>query len=391
MTSDSHPPAQRVCLLSGGGDAPGVNAILRGFVHAARQFSVEVLGSRYGFEGLFDRAGVVPVSMSDIRGVLPKGGCVLGCSTRINPFLHAMDGAEPRDCGPFIQDRLRSMRIDALVLVGGDGTTRAAQRLATLGVRCIEITKTIDNDLGQTDGTCGFDSAVETATHAVDALHSTAEAHARVMILEVMGRNAGFIALHAGLAGGADVVLVPEIPYCLDRVIAKLHEREALGLRFSIIVVAEGARPVGGAVLEVEASRPGLLPRLGGAGARLLRELEAAHLGHEVRLTVLGHLQRGGSPSAADRILGTHLGTFAAEMCGKRQYDRRIVVRDGKVTSIPLAADAEGTLHKRVDVDGGLARAARLVGIELGDSSQSTGTAIGGPAHCATAERSLGV
>jgi 6-phosphofructokinase 1 len=392
MTSTAAPPPQRVCLLSGGGDAPGVNAIVRGFVHAARQFSIDVLGSRYGFEGLCDPAGLVPLGVSDIRGILPKGGCVLGCSTKINPFFHAESGGEPRDLSPAIIARLRSLGVGALVLIGGDGTTLAAQRFSRAGMRCIEIPKTIDNDLGLTDLTCGFDSAVETATRAVDALHSTAEAHARVMILEVMGRNAGFIALSAGLAGGADVVLVPEIPYHLERVIAKLREREALGLRFSIVVVAEGARPEGGAVLEVEPGRPGLLPRLGGAGARLLRDLEGARIGHEVRLTVLGHLQRGGSPTAVDRILGTQLGTYAAELCHDRRYDRRIVVRQGRLTSIALTGDgAEGTLHKHLDMSSGLVRAARLVGMELGEGPVEDEKMPGGPAHCGTSERDVGI
>jgi 6-phosphofructokinase 1 len=192
------------------------------------------------------------------------------------------------------------------------------------------------------------------------------------MILEVMGRNAGFIALHAGVAGGADVILLPEIPYRLDKVIAKVREREALGLRFSIVVVAEGAKPVGGDVLEVEHGTSGHLPRLGGAGERLLRELEEANLGHEVRLTVLGHLQRGGSPSASDRIFGTQLGTYAAELCHQGEYGRRVVVQDGKVTSIALAVDADSARHRRVDPDGPLAMSARLVGIELGEGRAPT-------------------
>jgi 6-phosphofructokinase 1 len=378
---------RRVCLLSGGGDAPGVNAILRGFVHAARHFSIEVLGSRYGFEGLIDPAGVVPLSLTDIRGILPKGGCVLGCSTRANPFFVEDAGGNTRDMGPAIVDRLASAGIEGLIFIGGDGTMLAAERFASLGIGCIGVPKTIDNDLGQTDLTCGFDSAVETATRAIDALHSTAEAHARVMLVEVMGRNAGFIALHAGLAGGADIILIPEVPYRLERVVAKIREREALGLRFSIVVVAEGAKPLGGDVLEVEGGRPGHLPRLGGAGARLLHDLERASLGHEVRLTVLGHLQRGGSPSAFDRNLGTQLGTYAAELCLRRDYGRKIVVRDGTLTSTPLHTGRARGVHKHVDLSGPMARAARLVGIEFGAGSDEPRAAVGGPAHSATAER----
>jgi 6-phosphofructokinase 1 len=277
------------------------------------------------------------------------------------------NGGTPHDAGPEIVDRLHSMGVESLALIGGDGTMLAAERFAALGLHCVGIPKTIDNDLGGTELTCGFDSAVEAASHAVDVLHTTAEAHSRVMIVEVMGRNAGFIALHAGMAGGADVVLIPEIPYRLDRVVAKMRQREALGLRFSIIVVAEGAKPIGGSAMEVEEGRPGYLPRLGGAGARLLHDLEASDLGHEVRLTVLGHLQRGGSPSALDRILGTELGSYAAELCHRREYNRRVVVRAGRLSSTALAR-GESTLHKLVDIEGPTVRAARLVGIELGDA-----------------------
>jgi 6-phosphofructokinase 1 len=349
-----------------------VNAILRGFVHTARGFGLEVLGSRYGFEGLVNPAGLVPLTVADVRGILPLGGCMLGCSTRVNPFFVDGGHERPTDRGPLIVEHLRALGVEALVLIGGDGTMLAAERFEALGMPCVGLPKTIDKDLGQTEITCGFDSAVETATRAVDALHSTAEAHARVMLLEVMGRNAGFIALHAGVAGGADVILIPEIPYRLERVVAKIRERERLGLRFSLIVVAEGARPAGGDVLEVEGGRPGHLPRLGGASARLLQELEAQNLGHEIRLTVLGHLQRGGSPSAFDRNLGMQLGSYGAELCSRKEYGRRVVVRGGKLRSIPLLGSGEAARHTAVDVDDGLARTARLAGVELGEAAEAT-------------------
>jgi 6-phosphofructokinase 1 len=360
----------RVCVLSGGGDAPGVNAVVRGFVHAAHRLTIDVVGARYGFEGLLAADGIVPITLETVRGVLPKGGYVLGCSTRINPFFAtpvATGESGAGDFGSAIVDRLRSLGIDALVLIGGDGTMLAAERFAKLGFPCLGIPKTIDNDLADTDITCGFESAVETATRAVDALHATAEAHARVMIVEVMGRNAGFIALHAGIAGGADVVLLPEIPYRLPHVIAKIKEREALGLRFSIVVVAEGAAPVGRDELFVEAGKPGILPRLGGAGQRLLHQLEAARLDHDIRLTVLGHLQRGGSPSAIDRLLGSELGVYAAELCERRELGRRIVVRAGQLSTILLGRPERNDTHKHVDPSGRLAHTARLLGIELGD------------------------
>ncbi len=290
---------------------------------------------------------------------------MLGCSTRINPFfVRAKEGGEPRDMGPAIVDRLRSIGVQALVLIGGDGTMLAGLRFMHLGMPCIGIPKTIDNDLGRTDLTCGFDSAVDTATRAIDALHSTAEAHARVMIVEVMGRNAGFIALHAGVAGGADVILIPEIPYALERVLRKIRERESLGLRFSIVAIAEGARPLGGEVAELEKGRPGHLPRLGGAGERLLHDLERSNTGHEIRLTVLGHLQRGGSPSAFDRNLGTQMGAFAADLCASGRFDQMVSFCGSRLEAVPF--DAEPPIHKTVDLGGRLVETARSVGIELG-------------------------
>ena len=355
---------RRICVVTCGGDAPGVNAILRGFVHAARRLSFEALGCRYGFEGLLDPSGIVSLELEDVRGILPTGGSVLGCSTRVNPFFVAQMEGPPCDMSPSIVSRLRSISVQALVMIGGDGTMFAAQKFTSLGLHCIGVPKTIDNDLGETDTTCGFDTAVETATRAIDALHATAEAHSRLLLVEVMGRNSGYIALHAGVAGGADVILMPEMPYVIERVVAKVREREALGRRFSIVVVGEGSRPIGGDVLEVEPARAGHLPRLGGAGARLMAELEKRKLGHDVRLMVLGLLQRGGSPCAFDRILGTEMGTYAAELCQRGVYDRMIAVRQGLVTDVPLACDRY--LHKELRRDHPLIRAARLVGIELG-------------------------
>jgi 6-phosphofructokinase len=282
----------------------------------------------------------------------------------VNPFFLRETEGSPCDQSVTIVERLHSIGVQALVMIGGDGTMVAARRFIRMGLHCIGVPKTIDNDLGDTDVTCGFHTAVETATRAIDALHATAEAHSRVLLVEVMGRNAGYIALHAGVAGGADVVLLPEIPYSIDRVVAKIRERAALGRRFSIIVVGEGTRPMGGEILEVEAGRPGHLPRLGGAGARLMADLEKQKLGHDVRLIVLGLLQRGGSPCAFDRILGTQMGTYAAELCNRRIFDRMIAVRHGAVTDIPLGGDE--SLHKELGRDHPLVRSARLVGIELG-------------------------
>jgi 6-phosphofructokinase 1 len=355
----------RVAIVSGGGDAPGVNAVLRAFVHASCRASIDVLGCRDGFEGLLDPASLVPLGIEDVRGILPRGGCILGCSTRVNPFFVKESGGGTVDRGPAIVEHLRAAAIDALVLIGGDGTMVAASRFGRLGMPTVGIPKTIDKDLGETDTTCGFDTAVAWGVRAIDALHSTAEAHSRVMIVEVMGRNSGFIALTAGVAGGADVILVPELPYRLERIVHKIREREKLGRRFTIVVISEGACPADGEVLELEHGRPGHLPRLGGAGERLVRQLEDAKLGHEVRLTVLGHVQRGGSPSPFDRNLATQLGAHAAHLCAEKRFGRMVVWREGRATSIPLPQD-ESRLHQRVDPGGPLADAARRIGIELG-------------------------
>jgi 6-phosphofructokinase 1 len=359
----------RVLIVTGGGDAPGLNAILRAFVHASRTASIEVLGCRDGLEGLLDPARIVPLGIEDVRGILPRGGSILGCSTRTNPFYVREKGSEdaPIDLGPPTVERLRADGIDALALIGGDGTMVAASRFARIGMPTVGIPKTIDKDLGETEATCGFDTAVTWGVRAIDALHSTAEAHSRVMIVEVMGRSAGFIALTAGVAAGADVILIPELPYRVERVVQKIRERESLGRRFTIVVISEGARPAGGDVLEVEGARPGHLARLGGAGERLVRQLEAADLGHEVRLTVLGHVQRGGSPSPFDRTLGTQLGAHGAQLCAEGRFGRMVVWRAGCATSVPLPSPAdEGRLHARVDLNGPLVDAARRIGIELG-------------------------
>jgi 6-phosphofructokinase 1 len=340
-----------------------LNAAVRAFFHAARALGIEVLVSRYGFEGLLGRETVSPLTLDDVRGILPRGGTILGCSTRSNPFAMPVGATGVRDDTAHVVARIRELGIDALVLVGGDGTMTIGAWLGELGVSCVGIPKTIDGDVGGTESTCGVDTAVETATRAIDALHSTAEAHQRVMVVEVMGRYAGFIALRAAIAGGADAALLPEIPYDVGRVLAKIREREALGRRFSIVVVGEGARPSGSDLSEVEPGRPGRLPRLGGAGEVLARALRERDINHDVRVTVLGHLQRGGTPTAADRVLASRYGAHAAELCAERRFGRMVALNAGAVGSIPIADAARGA---RVDPRGELARCARALGIELG-------------------------
>jgi ATP-dependent phosphofructokinase / diphosphate-dependent phosphofructokinase len=362
MQEEQHP--LRVCLLTGGGDAPGLNAAVRAFVHVATRRNVLVYASRYGFDGLLGREQVAPIHIDDVRGILSRGGSILGCSTTSNPFALPDDHPAAIDAIARLRVRLKELGIDALVLAGGDGTMTIAARLEALGVRCVGIPKTIDGDLGGTEESCGIDTAVETATRSIDALHSTAEAHQRVMIVEVMGRDSGWIALRSGIAGGADVVLIPEVPYDAARVVAKIRERESLGLRFSIVVVGEGAAPIGDAESEVEPKRPGHEARLGGAGELLAKRLRDLDVRHEVRVTVLGHLQRGGTPTAFDRLLATRFAAHAARLCAEREFGRMVSLRNGHVISVSIADALRSS--SRVDPSGELARCARAMGIELG-------------------------
>ncbi len=352
-----------VCLLTGGGDAPGLNAAVRAFWHAATRRAIRVSASRYGFEGLLGRAEVSAIRVEDVRGILSRGGSILGCSTKSNPFAMG-GGAAASTARATLLQALGALAIDCLVLAGGDGTMAIARTLGELAVPCIGIPKTIDGDLGATEQTCGVDTAVETATRAIDALHSTAEAHQRVIVVEVMGRNAGWIALRAGIAGGADAVLIPEIPYIPSRVVAKIREREDLGLRFSIAVIGEGARPAGGQLSEVEPARGGQPARLGGAGQRLADELAAHDVGHEVRVSVLGHLQRGGTPTAADRLLASRFGAHAAELCAERRFGRMVTLKGSAIDSVALAEVPNEP--RTIDPAAELVRCARAIGIELG-------------------------
>jgi 6-phosphofructokinase len=302
-----------------------------------------------------------------VRGILPRGGSILGCSNRANPFAYPIEHGHGRtsyeDVSKRVIDRLSAEGVDALVLVGGDGTMSMGLRLIELGVPVVGVPKTIDNDLASTDVTFGFDTAVATATWAIDALHSTAEAHDRVMILELMGRYAGWISLAAGIAGGADVILIPEIPYDTDRVVGKILERTRANRPFSIVVVGEGAHPAGGVSATLAKGTKGHLPRLGGAANMLAGEL-GGRVPHEIRTTVLGHIQRGGSPSANDRVLGSRFGVHAAKLCHEGRTGFMVALSGQSVIAVPLA-DAVGK-PKLVPPNGELAETARSLGIELG-------------------------
>lgn len=359
---------RRALILTGGDDAPGLNAVLRAFVKTATDLGIRVYGSEDGFAGLIEEPSrIVRLRPSSVQGILPKGGSVLGCSNQASPFAYPVRAADGTSKTADVSDRVKAAlderQIGTLVLVGGSGTLEIGLRLAKLGVPIIGVPKAIDNDLAITDLAFGLDTAVATATNAIDALHSTGEAHDRVMILEVMGRHAGWIALMSGIAGGADVILLPEIHYDVDRITDKIRSRTEAGNRFSIIVVGEGAKPIGGTVSSIKEAADAVPLRHAGAGVQLARLLEG-RIDHEVRVTVLGHLQRGGSPSSFDRLLGTRFGVHAAELCYHDNTNQVVALRGQDIIAMPLEAAVSN--HKRVPPDGELVGVAQAIGIEIG-------------------------
>jgi 6-phosphofructokinase 1 len=359
---------RKVLILTDGGDAPGLNAVLRAFVTTATKFDLLVYGSEDGFAGLIEEPGrIVRLTPSIVCGILPKGGSILGCSDHADPFAYKVTdpgGSEKtRDVSERIKAKLDELEIDILVLVGDGRTLGTGMRFAKMGVAVVGIPKAIGNELAATDVTFGLDSAVTTATAALDVLHSTDEAHDRVMVLEVMGREAGWIALMSGIAGGADVILIPEIPYDVDRVVEKIAAHSSSTHRVSIIVVGEGSKALGATVSRINEAHESASQRHEGPGFQLARLLEG-RIDHEIQVTVLGHLQRDSSPSSFDRILGTRFGVYAAELCYHDNTGQVVALRGQEVLSVPLEAAVANL--KRVPPDGELVRVARAMGIELG-------------------------
>ncbi len=360
---------KRIAILTGGGDAPGLNAVIRAVVKtAANLYNCEVMGVRDGFDGFLGDYGIFPLDQAAVRGILPRGGTILGSANRGNPFARKVvrNGREiVEDVSGRIKDNIEALKLDALIVVGGDGTLRIARELFPIGVPVIGVPKTIDNDIGGTDCTFGYDTALNIATDALDRLHTTAEAHHRVMVLELMGRDAGFIALTAGLAGGADVILIPEIPFTMENVNEKIMKRSERGTHFSIVAVAEGARRVGG---EIVVSRMGddvYTPRLGGIAVRVADEITRMTK-IESRVIVLGHLQRGGTPTAFDRDLATRFGSAAVRLAAAGGFGRMVALQNTKVVDISL--DEALASPKRVDVNCDAIRTARDLGISFGDN-----------------------
>jgi len=318
----------RIGILTGGGDCPGLNAVIRAVVRkGAGHHGDAIVGFRNGWRGVLE-GSVVELTAENTRGLLHRGGTILGTS-RTNPF--SVEGGLD-----LVKETLRSYRIAGLVVVGGEGTLSCAAKMAAEGVNVVGVPKTIDNDIAATDFTFGFDTAVQVATDAIDRLHSTAESHNRVMLLEVMGRHAGWIGLYAGLAGGADVILIPEHPFDIEEVCHHLRHRHASGHVFSIVVVSEGAEPAEGS-LQVPAHERDIFgrPKLGGISYLVADEIER-RTGSEARVTILGHVQRGGSPTAADRVLATRYGVAAVDLASEGRWGRMVALRGGEIVDVPI-------------------------------------------------------
>ncbi|HUH14086.1 MAG TPA: ATP-dependent 6-phosphofructokinase [Longimicrobiales bacterium] len=361
-------PIRRVAINTGGGDAPGLNAVIRAAVLACLSYGWEVYGIQKGYGGLLGDEMVVRLDRDSVRGITHLGGTILGTTNRGSPLewpLTQADGSVVTvDRSDELIQEFRRHGLDALIAIGGDGSLRIAQALCEKGLPVVGVPKTIDNDLAATSVAFGFHTAVQTATEAIDKLHSTAESHERVMVVELMGRHTGWIALFAGVSSTADVILIPEIPYDMDPVCRKIEERWASGRRFAIVVVAEGALPRGGSASLVEAAGAGQAERYGGAADRLANAITAC-TGKESRSLVLGHLQRGGSPTAYDRLIALRFGAAAARLVAAGEFGKMVALDPPVVRAVPLE-DAVREL-KRVDVESDIVETARALGICFGD------------------------
>jgi 6-phosphofructokinase 1 len=356
---------QRIAVLTSGGDCPGLNAVLRGVVLAAEKRGWEVLGCRDGFEGLLPPGHFIILDRSQIAGIAPRGGTIIGTTNRGHFVAKVGAGQKaivPQEIIKNARKVLDQAAVQAVIIVGGDGSMTTALQLQEAGINCIGVPKTIDNDLEATAMTFGFDSASNAVMDALDRLHTTATSHNRVMVLEVMGRHAGWIALHGGIAGGAHIILIPEIPFDYDRIAEAVKRREARGVHGAIVVVAEGAKPKGGQQM-LHPTTEGEY-RFGGIGEIVAREI-SARTGKETRCTILGHLQRGGAPTLLDRILGTRFGVKAVNLIADGKFGSMVSYQNYQVRDVPIA-DAVNRL-RLVPADGELVQTARDVEVSFGD------------------------
>ena len=359
----------RIGVLTGGGDCPGLNAVIRAITRSGIGRGHEIFGFKDGFKGLVENRYIV-LNHESVSGILSRGGTILGTTNRDNPFKfkQIVDDKEVYlDMSGAMNENYHALKLDCLVVIGGDGSMKLANQIsASTDIKVIGVPKTIDNDIVGTEMTFGFNSAVDIATDALDRLHTTAESHHRVMILEVMGRDAGWIALHGGAAGGADIILIPELPYNLQAINKTIQERIARGKSFSLIIVSEGIKTLSGEQIVREGIGRDIfnIPRLGGVSSWLARVIEE-YTGIESRATILGHLQRGGSPNSFDRVFATQLGAKAAELAAKGRFGEMVVLRENRITSIPLE-QVKGV--RLVPTDDPLVKTCREIGLSFGDN-----------------------
>jgi 6-phosphofructokinase 1 len=361
----------RLGVLTGGGDAPGLNAVIRAVVKCATNSGIQCVGIEEGFDGMgaMDSNRFRMLTPRDVTGILRLGGTILGTTNHGNPFEQSVAGSLAGDeYARSVVEAFRRMKLDALIAIGGDGTLGMAHEFSRRGIPIVAVPKTIDNDIVGTTSTFGFDTAVAFATDAIDRLHTTAEAHRRVMVVEVMGRYSGWIALHAGVAGGADAILIPEIPFDLSVVADRVLERDRWGARFSIVVVAEGAYPRGGKRSIVEPAHEGRAERLGGIGACVAEALGELTR-KETRTVVLGHLQRGGTPTSCDRVLATRFGGKAVELVRRGEFGTMVASEPPDIVTRRLA-EIVGRI-KTVPPDSDLLTTARALGVTFGERCSS--------------------
>ena len=361
---------KKIALLTGGGDCPGLNAVIRAVTKAAiLNYGMEVIGYKFGYRGLY-KNDFVPLTLDSVSGILNRGGTILYSSNKDNLFDYQVEEngvIVKKDVSDVAVENLKKEGVDVLIVIGGDGTLTSARDFSRKGVKVIGVPKTIDNDLSSTDVTFGFNTAIDVVTEALDRLHTTAESHHRIMLCEVMGRNAGWIGLEAGIAGSADVILIPEIPYDINKVAEKVREREEQGKNFTIIVVSEGARPKNGEVIVSKIVKDSPDPiRLGGIGNKLAEDLEELIVDHEVRCTVLGHIQRGGNTSTYDRILSTRYGVAAVELIREGKFGHMVCLKGDTISSDTLE-NVIGQQTKLVNPEGELVQIAKKIGITFAE------------------------
>ncbi len=366
--TNTHP--LKIAVVTGGGDCPGLNAVIRAVVVSALNRGWEIYGIERGFEGLLHKDRIMRLESHHVRGIIHTGGTILGTTNRGNPFKLTSDKkgdkkgkTKVNDVSAEVVKRFKKLGFDAMIVIGGDGTLKIAAGLAELGMPVVGVPKTIDNDLAATELTFGFSTAITTATDAIDKLHATAASHERVMVVELMGRYAGWIALYAGVAGGADVILLPEIPFEFEPIVRKINQRWQRKRNFAIVVVAEGARPVGGEMIfqDVVDGEPA---RLGGVADYVARELHRLTK-RETRSLVLGHLQRGGQPTAADRLLSTRFGAAAVRAVERGEYNCMVALQSSSIVTVPLSVALSSM--KSVPLESDVIQSARDIGISFGD------------------------